>query len=185
MKYFNLRLTFYFLAACFCLTLFFPSQANAQRRDYLTEAEIELVRDAQAIDQRISVLTKAIDRRFAVLKNDTSKFSDKETGKWGELPKGSRFQLLLDVEKILQKAVDDIDDVASRNMDSKLFPKAMSKLTASCQEYLPQFKTFLDSSKDEKERGAILGSIDNCNAIIEASAKVPKEPTKEEKKKKN
>ena len=187
MRNFNLRFTFYFLAACFCAVLFFPSASNAQRRDYLTAAEIELVRDAQAIDLRIMVLTKAIDRRLIVLKNDStqSKQLEKDSEKWGELPKGTRQQLFLDIEKILQKAVDDIDDVAARNMDSKLFPKAMFKLTASCQEYIPQFRTFFDTAKDEKEKGAILGVIENCNAVIEASAKVPKEPTKEEKKKKN
>lgn len=178
----NLRLTISLFTALVCLTLLAPSGASAQRRDYLTEAEIELVRDAQEIDLRVAVLSRAIDRRLAVIKNSAPQ---KEPEKWGEPPTGTRVQLLLDIEKILQKAVDDIDDVARRNMDSKLFPKAMNKLTASCQEYLPQFKTFFDTSKDEKEKGAILGAIENCNSVIEASSKVPKEPAKEEKKKKN
>jgi hypothetical protein len=168
-------------AAIFCVALFFPLAAKAQRRDYLTEAEVELVRDAQEIDLRIGVLTRAIDRRLAVIKNQPLK--EKES--WGEPPKGSRVELLIDIEKLLQKAIDDIDQVAERNKDSKLFPKAVNKLAASCTEYLPQFKTFLDTVKDEKERGSLLGSTENCNAVIEASSKVPKEPTKEEKKKKN
>jgi len=46
--------------AFFCLTLLFPAAAKAQRRDYLSNEEIELVRDAQEIDLRIEVLTKAI-----------------------------------------------------------------------------------------------------------------------------
>jgi hypothetical protein len=186
MKNFNVRNAFFLLAAAFCGTLFFSLSAEAQRRDYLTEAEIELVRDAQQIDLRVQVLTKAIDRRLLVLKNDNSqtKQIEKDSGKWGELPQGTRTQLLADVEKILQKAIDDIDDVAARNMDSKFFPKAVFKLTASCQAYIPQFRTFYDSAEDEKQRGAILGAIENCNAIIEASAKVPKETPKEEKKKK-
>lgn len=179
MKKYNLSFTF--VAAIFCIALIFPLSAKSQRRDYLTEAEIELVRDAQEIDLRVAVLTKAIDRRFAVLKNQTPK--EKEV--WGELPKGTRTELLLDIEKLLQKAIDDIDEVAARNKDSQLFPKAVFKLNDSCQEYLPQFKTFLDTAKDEKERGAILGSIENCNEVIEAATKVTRVPTKEEKKKKN
>ncbi|HEY0457656.1 MAG TPA: hypothetical protein VGC97_00810 [Pyrinomonadaceae bacterium] len=176
----NLTLTVF--AAIFCAALFLPSAANAQkRRDYLTEAEIELVREAQEIDIRIAVLTKAIDRRLAVLNNQTPK--EKEI--WGELPKGSRAELLGDVEKLLGKAIDDVDNVAERNRDSKLFPKAVNKLAASCTEYLPQFKTYIDATKDEKERGALIGAIEDCTEVIAASAKVPKEPEKEEKKKKN
>jgi hypothetical protein len=176
MKKINFCLTI--SAAIFCAALFFPADANAQRRDYLTEAEIELVRDAQEIDLRIGVLTRAIERRFDVINNK----SVKENEKWGEAPKGTRLQLLIDIEKLLQKAIDDVDDVASRNKDNKLFPKAVHKLADSCREYQPQFKTLLDATKDQKERGALLGSIEKCDSVIEASANVPKEP---EKKKKN
>jgi hypothetical protein len=167
-----------FLAAIFCIALSFAQSAQAQRRDYLTEAEIELVRDAQQIDLRVMVLTKAVDRRLAVLKNQTPK----EKEEWGPLPKGTPTELQLDIEKLLQKAIEDIDEVASRNKDSEFFPKAVFKLADSCQLYLPQFKTYYDAAKEEKERGAILGSIENCNSVIEASTKVQREPEKKKKK---
>ncbi len=182
----KLKFPIYALTAFFCLTLFFPASANAQRRDYLTNEEVELVRDAQEIDLRVGVLTKAIDRRFLVLNNDTSqaKQVEKDMEKWGELPKGSRSALLWDIERILQKSIDDIDDVAAHSkMDEKLFPKAMFALTDSCQGYIPKLKILYDSAADEKEKGSILGAIDNCNQIIEASAKVPKVDPKEKKKK--
>jgi hypothetical protein len=178
----KIKFTLTFLTVVFCLAIVFPHNASAQkRRDYLTEAEVELVRDAQEIDARIAVLTRAIERRFAVLNNQTPK----EKEEWGELPKGTRTELLIDIEKLLDKAIDDIDNVAERNRESKLFPKAVNKLASACTEYQPQFKTYLDATKDEKERGALLGSIQHCTDVIEASAKVPKEPEKEEKKKKN
>ena len=189
MKSNNLTLTIYALTALFCVILFFPNSAKAQRRDYLTDQEIELVRDAQEIDLRVGVLTKAIDRRFLVLNNDTSqtKKVEKDAEKWGELPKGSRSELLGDVERILQKAIDDIDDVAAHTkMDEKFFPKAMFALNDSCQSYIPKLRVLYDSAADEREKGLILGSIDNCNQIIEASAKVPKvEPKDKDKKKKS
>ncbi|CAN5596110.1 hypothetical protein BH24ACI2_BH24ACI2_06170 [soil metagenome] len=181
MKTKKLKFALFALTTLFCLTLLLPAAANAQRRDYLTDEEIELVRDAQEIDKRIGVLTKAIDRRFLVLNSDASqaKRVEKDLDRWGELPKGSRGALLSDIEKILQKAIDDIDDVAAHTkMDEKLFPKAVLDLTSACQGYIPQFKTFFDLSKDEKEKGSILGAIDDCNQIIEASAKVPKEVKK-------
>ena len=186
-----MKFTLYVLALCFCLMLFFP--ANAQRRDYLTDEEIELVRVNQQIDLRINVLTKAIDRRFLVINNDASQAKQiaKDEEKWGELPKGSRPLLLWNIERILQKAIDDIDDVAAHTKtDSEFFPKAIFKLADACQIYTPKLKTILDSSKDEKEKGSLIGALDSCSQIVEASAKVPKIPTKEElkaekKKKKN
>ena len=186
MKIEKLKFIVFVLAAFFCLTLIFPASLNAQRRDYLSEEEIELVRDAQEIDLRIEVLTKAIDRRFLVLNNDQSqsKKLEKDSDKWGELPKGTRSALLWDIERILQKAIDDIDDVAQhQKMDEKLFPKAVHKLAESCQEYIPKLRTQYDQSKDEKEKGTITGAIENCNQVIEASAKVPKPAPKEKNKK--
>ncbi|MBS1792256.1 MAG: hypothetical protein JSS81_00295 [Acidobacteria bacterium] len=153
--------------------------ADAQRRDYLTEDEIELVRDAQQIDLRIKVLARAVDRRIAVLKNETPK----ESKEWGPLPQGTPAELYSDIDKLLEKAIDDIDDVAERSRDSRFFPKAVFKLSDSCREYIPQFKTFIDAVKNEKERGSLLGAIEKCDEVIEASTKVPREPEKNEKKK--
>lgn len=170
----NLRITF--LLAIFCAALFFPSISNAQRRDYLTESEIELIRDAQELDRRIEVLTKAVDRRILVLNNQTPKESDK----WGAPPTGTHLELFTDIQKILQKAVDDIDDVAGREggMTNKLFPKAVHKLADAVERIQPQFKTLYDQITNEKERGSILNSIDLCNQIREAAQKIPKETKK-------
>ena len=169
--------TFAFLL--FTFTFLLPPPAEAQRRDYLTDAEIELVRDAQQIDLRVEVLTKAIDRRFAILTNQPSPIS-KNSEKWGDAPKGTRTELISDISKILQKAVDDIDGIATREggMDSKFFPKAVLKLAEAAERFLPQFRLLMDQVKVEKERGSILNSIDLCNQIIEAAKKLPKEVKK-------
>jgi Rad3-related DNA helicase len=178
----------YALTAFFLLLMFMPSAADAQRRDYLTDEEIELVRDAQEIDRRVDVLVKAIDRRFIALTGDSSQTEklDKDNEKWGALPKGQRYQLLSDIARILQKAVDDIDNLATRGeeaMKSELFPKAVHKLADGANKFLPQLRVQLDSVVVEKERGSILTAIDLCNQIIEASAKIPKDVKKEKKKK--
>jgi len=153
--------------------------ASAQRRDYLNDEEIELVRDFQQIDQRIEILVIAINRRFAVLNNQPSPIT-KNAEKWGAEPKGTRAELIWDITKLLQKAVDDIDDLAAREgaMDSKFFPKAVHKLAESAERFIPQFKTLYDQSTTEKERGSILNSLELCNQIIEAAKKVPKEVKK-------
>jgi hypothetical protein len=171
----------------FCIALLLPFSANAQRRDQLSEMENELVREAQEIDRRSEIFVKAVDRRFLVLNNDTSqsKKVEKDSAKWGELPKGTRAQLLIDIEKILQEAIDNIDNLAARDMKSELVPRAIHILGDASARFLPQLKTQLNRTNTEIEKGAILGAIDSCNQIIEASAKVPKEDLKKKKKKDN
>jgi hypothetical protein len=166
--------------------------AFGQRRDYLSDSEIELVRDAQEIDQRVTVLTMAIDRRLTALDLASVDKSKKYGEKWGDAPTGSRLELLTDVKSLLQKAIDDIDDASSHeseNAENKvsgtLFPKAVHVLADAAERYRPAFRSALDSSKDEKEKGIILASIDFCDQIIEASAKLPKETAKPDKKKRS
>lgn len=154
-----------------------PGESSAQRRDHLTEAEAELVREAQEIDKRIDVLTYAVRRRILVLNNRPP---DNEKESWGELPGGPRVSLLTDIDRIINEAVENIDEVASRDLNNPLFPKAVHSLAGACREFVPDFRSFLDSSNEEKERGPILNSIELCGSAIEASLKVP-----EPKKKKN
>ena len=174
-----------------CLILLFIVHCSllfvqAQRRDHLTEMEVELVRDAQQIDERMKVFVKAIDRRFLVLNNDSTqtKQIEKDLDTWGELPTGTRQQLLIDIEKLLDEAISKIDDVAARDMNSDFFPIAVHTLADGANKFLPQLKSQLDKAADEKEKGAIIGAIDFCNQIIEASAKVKRESPKEIKKRK-
>lgn len=166
---------------------------SAQRRDYMTEPEIELVRDAQDIDKRVDVLTKMIDRRFVALGLEVGgwKETSKSQEKWGDPPGGTRTELLWDIRQLIQKAIDDIDDVALHNentltqnkTEGLLFPKAVRDLAAAATRYLPQLRTTLAKTTDEREKGLLLSSIENCEAIIESVVKLPPPPTKEEKKK--
>lgn len=171
--------------AAFCCS----TAANAQKRDSLTEAEIEIVRDAQAIDARTAVFVKAIDRRFAALNIQTHAADDKKLKKeaeiWGEPPTGTRLALLTDIKKILESAIDNIDNVAAHDSlkDEKLFNKAVRKLAEAANRFLPELTAELDKTTSEKEKGALLSSIESCEQIVEASAKIPKEEVKEKKKK--
>lgn len=179
-----MKSTTFIITAFFCVITLFAFSANAQRRDHLNEMETELVRDAQEINLRTEVFIKAIDRRFLVINNDTSKAKqiEKDMGKWGELPKGTRAQLLLDIEKILQEAIDNIDNLAEHDQKNELLPGAIHTLADASNRFLPELKSQLDKTNTEVEKGAILGAIDSCNQIIEASAKVPKPEPKKKKK---
>jgi len=183
----KIKISFYVFTTFFCVLLLFSFSISAQRRDHLTEMETELVREFQEIDKRTEIFVKAIDRRFLVLNavnGGNNKQIKMDSEKWGELPTGSRRELLLDIEKILQEAIDNIDNVAERNIKSELFPKSVNILSDASKKFLPQLKSQLDKTNSDMEKGAILGSIELCNQVIEASTKVPK-VIKEEKKKKN
>lgn len=165
-----------------------PFDAHGQRRDYMTDAEVELVRDAQDLDKRIDVLTKMIDRRLAVLGIDQNawKPSAKQAEKWGEEPTGTRTQLLNDIRLLLQKGIDDVDDVAIHNdtaqaqnrKEGQIFPKAIRLFGIAAQRYKPVLRVAANQARDEKELGALLSSIEFCDQIIEAVGKLPPETAK-------
>jgi hypothetical protein len=181
-----LRFAFAAFALAAAIVLFAPG-VSAQTRDYFTDEEIEMVRDAQFIDKRIDVLIHCIDRRFAVLKlAGAPAVPEKEKDDWGPMPTGTHTQLLGDIKQILQKAIDDIDNLAERPdsaplpLDPKekpkkkpdLFPKAVRKLAAAAERYKPVLEKELEASKEKREQGILQDSIEMCDEIIASVAKL-------------
>ncbi len=104
---------------------------RAQSRDHLTLQEVDLIKDAQILDKRIEVFVKAADRRLLVLKGvdaTSAKQLKKDSERWGELPIGSRAELVGDIAHILDEAITNIDDVSSRDEKNPLIRKALRRL---------------------------------------------------------
>ena len=173
------------------LFLLSTGAASAQR-DYFTPEEVEMIRDAQQIDMRTDLLIKIIDRRFAAAGIDpgVTKVPGKDDEKWGKLT-GSRGDMLFDIKRQLQKAIDDIDNVASHpdalvfdpadpdkkpKSFSSLFPKAVRKLAAASERWKPVLNTALAATTDHKERGSILDSVEMCEDISASVAKLSAVP---------
>lgn len=168
--------------------------AHGQRRDYLTDDEVELVRDAQQIDQRMSILTRAADRRFAALGLSTGVSVPKEKNdKWGPAPTGTRIELLDDIKRIVQKAVDDIDNLSERpdsivleeptkkekpKKYEDVFPPAVRILASAARRYEPVLRSELAKATDERERGILIGTGDLCEEIIAAESRLPSSQSK-------
>lgn len=160
----------------------FSTPAASQRRDYMNEEEIELVRDNQDIDLRIDVLVKMIDRRFTLLGIDVGgwKEREKDSEKWGAPPQGTRLELAADIRHLLVKAVDDLDVIAQRNSEAlkqnktegKLFPKAVRSLETAARRYARPLADAADASATEYERGQFLNTLDLCEQIIEAAGRL-------------
>ncbi len=159
--------------------------------DHLTDKEIELIRFNQEIDNRIKVYVKAIERRLLVINGaDTLTENDlknlkKDEKKWGALPKGSREKLLTNIDKILDEAIDKIDDVATRDTKSNLFLNAVHILADAARNFVPKLKAISEDSANARETALISSAIDYCTDIIEASSKVKKPSKKTKRKKKN
>lgn len=175
MKLFN-KFTICCLVVTFCFISFMSVEADAQRRDNLTDEEVELIRDVQELDKRMEIYVKAIDRRILVLDNDASqaKQIEKDKSKWGELPAGTRTELFLDIKNILQEAIDKIDDVAENDGKSILIPPAVHTFADAARRLLPKFQNYANSATNKKDLGSLSKSIEFCNQIIEASEKVPR-----------
>ena len=157
---------------------------SAQHRDHLTDPESELIRYHQQLDKRIEVFIKAIDRRFAIINGLTQskiKKQDKEEPDWGDVPKGTRAELLGDIAGILDEAITNIDDVSQHDEKSPLISRSLRRLTTAANGYVTQLNAMRTQTKDEDELLAIEKALDNCGQIIEAGNKLPA-PAPEKKK---
>jgi len=159
----------------------------AQTRDHLTDQETELVRFYQELDKRIDVFIKAIDRRFAMIAGTPQpggKKLVKDEPDWGELPKGTRAELLGDIAGILDEAITNLDDVSHRDEKNPLLSRSLRKLTSSANGYLHQLTALKEQVKDPDEAAAIDRVADNAKQIIEVGTKLPAAAPEPDKKKK-
>lgn len=165
----------------------------AQSRDHLTPQEVDLVKDAQVLDLRIEVFVKAADRRLLVLTGvdaPSPKQLKKDSEKWGELPTGSRAELLGDLAKILDEAITNIDDVSARDEKNPLIPKALRRLAAEATRIFDQLRPLREQARGDAEIAGFEELTQNAESILEAAKKLPppvekKGKSREEKAKKN
>ena len=154
-----------------------------QAREHLTLQEIDLVKDAQVLDKRIDVFIKAADRRMVALNgadpaNQKQLKKDSET--WGELPTGSRAELIGDIARIFDEAITNIDDVSARDEHNPLIPKALRKLAAAASRIVEQLKPAEAQAKGEAELSSFDQLAENAESILQAANKLPPAVEKKE-----
>ena len=159
------------------LTLAFGSATAAfQAREHLTPEEIELVKDAQILDKRIDVFIKAADRRMLVLNGaaaPATKQLKKDSETWGELPSGTRAELIGDIARIFDEAITNIDDVSTRDERNPLIPKALRNLAAAASRIVEQLKPAEAQAKGDAEVSSFDQLTENADAILQAANKLP------------
>ena len=167
-------------------TLLFNA-TTLQKRDHLTPQEVDLVKEAQALDKRIDVFIKAAERRMMVINNSSAanaKQLKKDAERWGELPTGSRADLVADIAHILDEAITNIDDVSSRDERNPLIPKSLRKLAQSVNTIMAQLKPLSAQAKSDAEVASFALLDEDAQSILEAAGKLPAEVEKKAKKNK-
>jgi len=174
----------------FLISLFAGSTfiTTAQQRDHLTEKEVDLVKEAQALDKRTDVFIKAAERRMMVITNSAganAKQLKKDSERWGELPTGSRSELVSDIAKILDEAITNIDDVSARDERNPLIGKSLRKLAQTVSAMMVQLKPLAAEAKSEAEIASFELLNEDAQSILEAEKKLPAEVVVDKKAKKS
>lgn len=146
---------------------------SAQKRDHLTEAEIEIIRDTQELDARTKVFVKAAERRFVALGvlaelKPAKKEKEKDNSDWGAPPTGTRAELLGDIAKILEEAMNNLDNVWSREPKNPLIPKALKILSDAAARFQTQAASLDSKAASEKEREAVFQIKRDLENILQA-----------------
>ncbi|MCU1266670.1 MAG: hypothetical protein JWM21_2988 [Acidobacteria bacterium] len=162
--------------ALILLLLLTSFAAAAQSRDHLTPQEVELVQESQVLDKRTEIFVKAIERRMLALNGAAAsnvKQLQKDSEKWGELPKGTRAELIGDIAKILEEAITNIDDVSFHDEKNPLLSKALRKLDTTAEQLITQLTPLGEQTKNADEISSISQALENAQSIIEAAKKLP------------
>jgi hypothetical protein len=176
------------LVPLFLGLMLFAHVVSAQQRDHLTPQEVDLIKEAQILDKRIDVFIKAADRRLLVLKGGpatanpaNAKQLKKDSEKWGELPTGSRAELVGDIARILDEAITNIDDVSARDERNPLIAKSLRKLGTAVNSIMEQLKPLSTEAKSDAEVASFEMLNEDAQSILEALAKLPPEVEKKAK----
>jgi len=179
------RTLFTLLLVLFLGSNFLSPAATLPQRDHLTPQEVDLVKEAQVLDKRIDVFVKAAERRMLVITGataPTTKQSKKDAERWGELPTGSRAELVSDIARILDEAITNIDDVSARDERNPLIPKSLRKLAQSVNTIMAQLKPLSAQAKSDAEVASFEMLNEDAQSILEAANKLPAEVEKKAKK---
>lgn len=162
--------------------------ARNSQRDHLTAQEVELVKEAQILDKRIEIFVKSVDRRILVLTgtaNTNTKQLKKDAELWGDLPTGSRAELITDIAKIFDEAITNIDDVSSHDEKNPLIAKSLRRLSQAVNSVMGQLAPMRDQAKTEAEIASFEMLNEDAQQILEAVNRLPPEIDKKSKAKTN
>jgi hypothetical protein len=157
--------------ALLCGGVLLISGASAQtaKRDHLTEKEVDLIREWQEIDKRIEIFVKAADRRLLLLQNPEATQTKKEEENWGPLPTGTKLELLTDYKRLLEEAIEKLEDAFERNGKDPKIPKALSKFKEAATRHLSPLRGLADKLTARPEQRALAEAIEEAETATKGS----------------
>ncbi len=128
------------VAAAMLLTLVAPSAAQ-RSGDYLTEGELDLVRDVRQIDVRTMIFMTVANRRLLALADPNAEPKEKRFGpKFGPLQKGSQVELLDDYRRTLDELMVKLDDEFERGGLSGDLRKALELVVLETERQMKEIE---------------------------------------------
>jgi hypothetical protein len=170
------RVYFALLTVVLMVAICFSPGLGFQAREHLTPQEIDLIKDTQILDKRIEVFIKAADRRVLALNGpdaSRAKGLTKDSESWGELPSGTRAELIGDIARIFDEAITNIDDVSLRDQNNPLIPKAVRNLASAATRIVEQLRPAEVQAKDDAELSSFDQLTENAESIVQAASKLP------------
>jgi hypothetical protein len=129
------------------------SGASAQRKgEYLTEGEIDLVREIRLIDHRSEIFLKIADRRLIALTDPAGPTGDSKFKKFGPLPTGSQVELLDDYRRAVEELMVKLDDEFERTGMTAALKKALESSAKEMDRQLGVLATLKTMSTAEDFR---------------------------------
>src|SRR5215203_3790774 len=162
------------LLVLFLGSVLISKATTIQKRDHLTPLEVDLVKENQILDKRIDVFIKAAERRLMVINGTAAanaKQLKKDAERWGELPTGSRAELVADIARILDEAITNIDDVSARDERNPLISKSLRKLAQAVNTIMAQLKPLTVEAKGDAEIASFEMLNEDARSILEAANK--------------
>jgi hypothetical protein len=143
--------------------------AQSQKRDHLTEQEVDLVRENQELDRRIEVFIKAADRRLLALTTPNAVQKKKEEEVWGPLPAGTKLELLTDYKKILEEAEEKLEDAYTQGSKNDLLSKALKKFKDAAIRQIAELRKLAPQMTDKKEQRALEEAIAEAETVTKGA----------------
>ena len=191
---------------CFTIALLLATSLFAAKKEYFTEDELDLIRDAQELSQRVPVYFKLAERRLIFLglmeKSEKEKEKErkerekreKEKKKAGDtratsnkvdpddtsyLADFTSAELLRGYIQALEEVTTNIDDAYSRKLDVRDQLEDLEKFTRETIPVLEKFKP-----KSDVEKRAMEGAMEKANEVKQQAVDALKSVPKTEKKRK-
>jgi len=137
------------LVALLAVLAVLPTASAQGRGDYLTEGELDLVRDIRRIDNRVDVFMKIAARRLNALEGRVDETLDSRSMKFGPLPKGTEIHLLDDYRRTIDELMTKFEDEYSRTGMTDDLRKALEIALVEIERQMKELDTVRPKLKED------------------------------------